>query len=150
MSQNHKNGQTTQTSNVKTARLLWVKINTFGIKIMSYVSILNVFCLDIQFARFSSSSGKLTISHIIAHWVVKFWVISICLISIEIYWHSLSHECSCVSILHVFCLEVNFARFSPGSGKLTISHIIAHCEILSYINIFNINRDLLTQAFTWM
>ena len=27
MSQNHKNGQTTQTSNVKTARLLWVKLS---------------------------------------------------------------------------------------------------------------------------
>ena len=32
MSQNHKNGQTTQTSNVKTARLLWAKFLTFPCK----------------------------------------------------------------------------------------------------------------------
>ena len=35
MSQNHKNGQTTQTSNVKTARLLWVKLPNKG---KSYVA----------------------------------------------------------------------------------------------------------------
>ena len=52
---------------------------------MSYVNILYVSWLDVQLARFSSGSGKLTISHIIAHWAVKFWAISINLLSIEIY-----------------------------------------------------------------
>ena len=33
---------------------------------------------------------------------------------------------SYVSMLHVFCLEVKFARISSGSGQLTISNIIAH------------------------
>ena len=31
MLQNHKNGQTTQTSNVKTSRLLWVNNKSLGI-----------------------------------------------------------------------------------------------------------------------
>ena len=43
------------------------------------------FWLDVQFARFSYGSGKLTISHIIAHIVVEFLAISIYLISIEGY-----------------------------------------------------------------
>ena len=44
-----------------------LEIIIFGIKTMGCVSILHVFCLDVTFARFSSVSGKLTISHIIAH-----------------------------------------------------------------------------------
>ena len=47
-----------------------------------------------------------------------------------------------MNILHAFWSDVKFARFSSGSGKLTISHIIVHCmssPILSYINIFDIN-----------
>ena len=50
----------------------------------------------------------------------------------------------------LFWLDVKFARFSSSSGKLTESHIFAPLSspILSYINIFDINRKLV-QAFTW-
>ena len=41
----------------------WLNINLFGIKIISYVNIVHVFCLDVTFAWFSSDSEKLTVFH---------------------------------------------------------------------------------------
>ena len=44
---------------------------------------------------------------------------------------------SYVKISHAFLLDVKFARFSCGSGKLTLSHIITHrvvnFELYQYI-----------------
>ena len=103
---------------------------------MSYVSILHVFCLVVKFARFSSSSGKLTISHIIAHGVVKFWVISIFLISIKIYWHRLSHGCSYMRAITCFLFRRKICSLFFRLGK--IDHISQYCPLsslnLSYIN----------------
>ena len=79
---------------------------------------------------FISVSGKLFISHIIAHWAVKFRAISTYLISIEIYWHRLSLGCKicCVrsltnaqeSLRLVFISPI-FHTFSVNSQKPFLS-----------------------------
>ena len=51
---------------------------------------------------------NLTISHIIAHWAVKFWAISIYLLSMEIYWHRLSHGCKICCILSLTNAQESF------------------------------------------
>ena len=59
---------------------------------------------------------------------------------------------SYVNILHAFCVRRKNWRFFSGSGKLNVARIFAQSssQILSYINIFDINAKLLAPAFTWM
>ena len=65
---------------------------------MSYVNILHDFWIDVKCARFSSGSGKLTVSLIFAEQVVIFGAISIYLISIGSYWHRPLYGCK------IFCV----------------------------------------------
>ena len=54
--------------------------------------------LYMTYGRFFSDLEKSSIIHISAHWVVKFWAISIYLISTESYPHRLSRECNIYSV----------------------------------------------------
>ena len=61
-------------------------------------------------------------------------------------------QCIVLAGLYVFLLRRKISSLFFRLGK--IDHISHYCllsgQILSYFNIFNINRNLLTQAFTWM
>ena len=103
-----------------------------------------LFWLGVIFAHFSCGSGKLTVSHIIAHRVVKFWAILIYLISLESYWYKLSHEIFCVGYeicLHFFWL-----------GKIDrVSHFCPiSTRILKCTTIFDISLKSLSMALTWI
>ena len=73
MSQDHKNGQTTQTSNVKMARLLWVearqsrKFQEACIQGYSYPKQTNEPILTAENGRFRSTSAPFKDTYIIVH-----------------------------------------------------------------------------------
>ena len=80
-----------------------------------------LFWLDVKFARFSCGLEKLTESHIIVHRVVKFWAISIYVISIESYCYKRSHEGE-------ICCVRSLTKAQEGFTLVLILHI---CHTIS-------------------
>ena len=52
----------------------------------------------VTYVRFWFDFEKSSVLHIFAHWACKFWAMSIYLISVESYWHRLSHGCKILCV----------------------------------------------------
>ena len=87
-----------------------------------------LFWLDVKFARFSCGSGKMTVSHIIAHRVVKFRAISIYLIPIESYCYRHSHE------YEIFCVR----SLTNAQEGFTLVLILPICHTISVNSQYNV------------